>query len=255
MPKETFELMINTQFYILPLVLLVHVFHWFVCFRLQLKMRNINIDKKLIFFIFFASLYSLMGKQVISDSFYLIGVIFIYTLFLLTYKIKFIDILWLFVGIYLLMSIGVFIIATPLMLIPEVKDFLFNKPLGNCFGTIIEIIFPLILLIFSYKINFLDFFSKNRYYRLELIAILCIFIGIILLYHSSLLFLFLLSKISFYNILYHIIFEWIIVIFLIFTFFYFKKEINSNETMLDRIEKIIEENMKLKIELDAYNEK
>jgi hypothetical protein len=253
MNKETFLLMINSQLCLLPLVLIVHMSHWFVCFRLQLKMKNINPDFKLIFFIFFASCYSILGKQVISDSFYIIGIIMLYIIVLTIYKINILDILWLFVGLYLLMAVGVFIIATPLTLIPEIKNFLFVQPFGNCIGSIIEIIFPLILLIFSYKFNYTKFLSKNKYYKIEVISIICIFIGILLLYNSSLLFLFLLPEISFSNILYHIIFEWIIFIFLTLTFFYFKKEINSKEKMLDRIEETIEENKKLQEELNKYN--
>lgn len=252
MAKETFELMIQTQFYILPLVLLAHMFHWFVCFRLMLKIKNINIDVKLIFFIFFSSLYTLFGKQFISDSFYIVGIIFIYVLVLLMYNIKILDILWLFVGLYLLMALDIFIIATPLTLIPSVKDFLFNDPLGNCFGVIIEIILPLLVLIFSYKINFLTFFSKNKFYKLELISVISIIVGILLLYHSSLLFLFLNAKICFENILYHIMFEWIIVLFLILSFVYFKKQISEKEKLVNEVEEFLIENKRLQAKLNNY---
>ncbi len=252
MNRETFELMINSQLYFLILILLAHMFHWFICFRLMLKVKNINPKYiRLVFFTFCASLYSILGKQVISDSFYIIGIIIIYVLFLLNYKIKLLDILWLFVGLYLLMAIDMFVIATPLMLIPGVKDFLFYQPLGNLVGTFIEIIFPLLLLISAFKINYVNFFSKMEYLKIEVIAVLSILIGILLLYHSSILFLFLLNKITFINIIYHIGFEWIISIFLISSFIFVKKEISNKEELLFQIRDIINKNLILQQELDS----
>jgi hypothetical protein len=125
--------------------------------------------------------------------------------------------------------------------------------LGNCIGALIEVIFPILLLLLSIKIDCINFFSKKKYLKIELIAILSIMIGILLLYHSSLLFLFLITKVTFENMLYYIGFEWLVMVFLIISFIFVKNGISKKEEILIKMEEIVEDNIKLKEQLNQLN--